>query len=52
LLRDAGVSERKHDLARAYIAAHLPHIHAAAEAIQVGDATPLEVRETLLSPEF
>jgi len=52
LLRDAGVLERKYDLARAYIAAHLPHIHAAAEAIQVGDATPLEVRETLLSPEF
>lgn len=52
LLQDAPASDRKHDLARSYIAAHLPLIHAAAETIQAGDATPLEVRETVLAAEF
>lgn len=52
LLQDACVSTRKVDLARAYIAAHLPQIHAAAEAIQTGDATPLEVRQTVLAADF
>ncbi len=52
LLQDACTSERKRDLARAYIAEHLPHIHGAGEAILAADATPLQVRETVLSEEF
>jgi 3-(methylthio)propanoyl-CoA dehydrogenase len=52
LLQDATVSERKHDLARTYIAAHLPQIQAAAAAVQAGDAAPLEVRPTVLAAEF
>ncbi len=52
LLRDACKSERKRDLARAYIAEHLPHIHSAGEAILAADATPLQVRETVLSEDF
>ncbi len=49
LLQDAHHSSRKLDLARAYIAEHLPHIHAAGEAILVADATALQVRDTLLA---
>ncbi len=52
LLRDACKSERKRDLARAYIAEHLPHIHSAGEAILAADTTPLEVRETILTGNF
>jgi hypothetical protein len=52
LLGDAQSSQRRGDLARAYIAASLPKLHAAAEAIFNADATPLQVRETVLSPEF
>ena len=52
LLRDAGSSERKRDLARAYIHAHLPDIHAAAEAIFTSDPTPLNVHPTVLEVEF
>jgi hypothetical protein len=52
LLGDAQASPRRADLARAYIAASLPKLHAAAEAIFTADATPLQVRETVLSPEF
>ena len=52
LLRDAASSERKRDLARAYIHAHLPDIHAAAEAIFTSDPTPLNVHPTVLEVEF
>jgi hypothetical protein len=52
LLQDACLSERKVDLARVFAAAHLPHIHSAAEAILSGDAIPLEVRQTVLATEF
>ena len=52
LLRDARISERKRDLARAYIIEHLPHIHSAGEAILAADTTQLEVGETVLSDDF
>jgi 3-(methylthio)propanoyl-CoA dehydrogenase len=52
LMQDACASARKMDLARAYIAAHLPHIHSASEAILTADPTPLEVRETVLDDTF
>lgn len=47
LLQDARWSEIKREIARAYITEHLPHIHAAGEAILSADFTPLEVRERL-----
>jgi alkylation response protein AidB-like acyl-CoA dehydrogenase len=49
LLQDAVHVVRKHDLARAYIAEHLPDIHAAGEAILTIDSSMLQVRETLLA---
>jgi hypothetical protein len=52
LLRDARLSERKRDLARAYITERLPHIHSAAETIFGADRTPLEVRTSILSENF
>jgi hypothetical protein len=52
LLRDARLSPRKRDLARAYIAEHLPHIHSAGEAILAADSASIEVRESILSEDF
>jgi hypothetical protein len=52
LLQDANNSDRKIDLSRAYVTAHLPHIHSASEAIMAADSTPLEVRESVLSADF
>jgi len=52
LLQDANNSDRKIALARAYVTAHLPHIHSASEAIMAADSTPLEVRESVLSADF
>jgi alkylation response protein AidB-like acyl-CoA dehydrogenase len=52
LLQDARTSARKKAIAEVYIAEHLPMIHQAAEAIQVANATPLEVREAILDPVF
>ncbi len=49
LLRDAREDERKRDLARLYIAEYLPEIHRAGEVIHSADATPLEVRQSVLS---
>jgi hypothetical protein len=52
VLRDARLSARKRDLARAYIAEHLPHIHSAGEAILAADTTSIEVRESILSEDY
>lgn len=48
MLKDAQVSERKVSMAKAYIAEHLPKIHAAGETIQNADTTPLDVGEAVL----
>jgi hypothetical protein len=42
LLRDGEVASRKRELAKVYIAEHLPEIHRAGEAILAADATPLQ----------
>jgi len=47
LLRDGEVVQRKQELARVYIAAQLPEIHRAGEAILTADATPLRMRELI-----
>jgi alkylation response protein AidB-like acyl-CoA dehydrogenase len=52
LLQDARISERKKSIARVYLAEHLPKVHSAAAAIHVADATPFEVRETVLALPF
>jgi alkylation response protein AidB-like acyl-CoA dehydrogenase len=52
LLQDAEVSERKHNLARVYIAEHLPGIHSAGQAILCADSTPLEARGSILADPF
>ncbi len=52
MLQDARLSERKRDMARAYIAQHLPQVRGAAVAIQAADATPFEVKETVLASPF
>jgi hypothetical protein len=52
LLRDARISERKADLARVYIAEHLPKVHAAGEIILSADDAPLRARETVLADRF
>ena len=52
LLQDALVSERKADLAQVYITEHLPKVHQASVLILKADATPLKVRETVLSDQF
>jgi len=49
MLQDAARSERKADLARVYIAASLPQIRRAAEAIFHADDTPLRVQEGILA---
>jgi alkylation response protein AidB-like acyl-CoA dehydrogenase len=52
LLQDAEVSERKHNLARVYIAEHLPGIRSAGQAILCADSTPLEARGSILADPF
>ncbi|MBN2146967.1 MAG: acyl-CoA dehydrogenase family protein [Anaerolineales bacterium] len=51
LLQDAAKAERKKGVVRAYLAEHLPQMHSLAERILAADATPLQVRETVLSCE-
>lgn len=52
LLQDARLSERKRAIAQVYLAEHLPQVHRAGEAIHTADATPLEVRGTVLAEPF
>jgi 3-(methylthio)propanoyl-CoA dehydrogenase len=47
LLRDGKFGPRKLELAKVYIAEHLPEIHRAGEAILAADATPLQAREKI-----
>jgi alkylation response protein AidB-like acyl-CoA dehydrogenase len=44
LLRDGKVAPRKLELAKVYIAEHLPEVHRAGEAILAGDDAPLQAR--------
>ncbi len=48
LMQDARISERKADVARLYIAEHLPKVRAAGEMILTADETPLAVRDAVL----
>lgn len=48
MLKDAQLSERKRDMARVYIAEHLPKVQSAGIAILSADSTMLQVRDTLL----
>ena len=48
LMQDARISERKADVARLYIAEHLPKVRAAGEIILTADETPLAVRDAVL----
>jgi len=48
LLRDSGASEHKRDVARAYLAEHLPLMRGAAEAILAASCNPVDLRETIL----
>jgi hypothetical protein len=52
LLQDATQSERKLQVARVYLAEHLPRMHSAAAAIAAADATPLAARAAVLSGPF
>jgi hypothetical protein len=52
LLQDARLTERKKEMARVYLAEHLPEVHSAAQAIHAADATPLEAREAVLTGPF
>ncbi len=52
LLQDARISERKKAVAQVYMAEHLPEVHRASAAIQAADATPLQVRGTVLATPF
>jgi len=47
LLRDGEVAQRKQELAQVYVAAQLPEIHRAGEAILTADAAPLRAREII-----
>ena len=49
LLQQARQSERKQQVARLYIAEHLPHLHRAAETIRAADSTPLQARDVVLA---
>ena len=49
LLRDGLVAPRKLELAKVYLAEHLPEIHRAGEAILAADATPLLAREIIFN---
>jgi alkylation response protein AidB-like acyl-CoA dehydrogenase len=50
--RGAGKSERKSDLARVYIGAALPQIHARIDVLRAIDPTPVQVKESVLTDEF
>jgi len=52
LLRDARRSERKGEMARVYMAEHLPQVRSAAAAIQAADPAPLEARAAILAGPF
>jgi hypothetical protein len=52
LLQDARLSERKREMARVYIAEHLPQVRSAGAAIHAADATPLKAREAVLASPF
>lgn len=52
LLQDARLSERKKSIARVYMAEHMPQVQSASAAINAADATPLQVRETVLATPF
>ncbi len=52
LLQDARHSERKREMARVYIAEHLPQVDSAYAAIRAADATPLEARQAILTGPF
>ncbi len=52
LLQDARVSERKRDLAQAYLAEHLPDVVRANESILNASAAPLQARNTVLGAAF
>jgi hypothetical protein len=52
MLQDARLSDRKREMARVYIAAHLPQVHSARAAIHAADATPLQAREMVLASPF
>jgi hypothetical protein len=49
VLQDAVHTERKADLARFFIAEHLPDIHRAGEAIACADGTPLAIRDNIFN---
>jgi hypothetical protein len=51
-LRDATLSERKRDLARVYIAEHLPQVHSAHAVIMAADETPLMASKAVLGVSF
>jgi len=52
LLQDALVSERKHDLAHAYLHEHLPSVHHAGALILGADDLHLKIRDTVLADQF
>lgn len=52
LLRDAQASERKRDLAQAYLAEHLPDVTRAYQSILNASAAPLQARDTVLAAAF
>ncbi len=52
LLRDAQASERKRDLAQAYLAEHLPDVTRAYQSILNASAAPLQARDTVLAASF
>jgi hypothetical protein len=49
LLRDSHQARRKAELAKVYVAEHLPEIHRFGEAILAADPTPLLARQTIFS---
>jgi 3-(methylthio)propanoyl-CoA dehydrogenase len=52
MLQDGRESERKRDLARVYIGAALPQIHARIDVLRALDPTPVQVKESVLTEEF
>jgi hypothetical protein len=49
LLRDGEIAPRKLELAKVYIAEHLPEFHRAGEAVLAADPTPLQAKEILFT---
>ncbi len=52
VLQDGRTSERKRDLARVYIGATLPQIHARIDVLRAIDPTPVQVKESVLTDGF